>query len=92
VGNLAIWLEAIVWPLAQKVLVGLGVGWLTFEAVTVALDAVRAAVLAHLGSIQGAMLQVLSLSGCMEAVGIILGAVAARASLLILARLGKVTA
>lgn len=90
--NLAVWLAAIVWPLAQKVLLGLGVGWLTYEAVTVALNVVRASVLAQLGAISGAMLQVLSLSGCMEAVGIILGAVAARASLLVLARLGKVTA
>lgn len=90
--NLAVWLAAIVWPLAQKVLLGLGVGWLTYEAVTIALDALRASVLAHLGAISGAMLQVLTLSGCMEAVGIILGAVAARASLLVLARLGKVTA
>lgn len=91
-GSVAVWLAAIVWPLAQKVLFGLGVGWLTFEAVTVALDALRSSVLAHMGSISGAMLQVLSLSGCMEAVGITLGAVAARASLLVLARLGKVTA
>lgn len=89
--NMFVWLLAAVWPLAKQVLVSLGVGWITYEAVTALVDVLKGYVAAQIGSFNGTLLQLVSLSGCVEAVGIILGALTARAALTSMARLGKVT-
>lgn len=87
---LAAWLLAIAWPVAKKVLAGLGIGWLTYEGVTTALNAAIAAIQANWGAVTGAMLQLASLGGIPEVMGIITGALVARLAIITVARLGKV--
>lgn len=86
------WLASIVGPLAKRVLTSLGIGWITYEGVSESLDAARSAVLAAWGGLSGTVLDLLSLAGMGTALGIILGAVAARAGLAFIARLGRLTA
>jgi Protein of unknown function (DUF2523) len=87
---LAAWLLAIAWPIAKKVLAGLGIGWLTYEGVTAALNAVIGAVQANWGAVSGSILQIASLGGIPEVMGIICGALVARLAIATVARLGKV--
>lgn len=91
-GNLAAWLLALVAPFVKRALVALGIGWLTYQGLGAAMAAVQSSVIAAWGQATGDMLRMLSLVGLTEAVGIILGAIAARVSLSVVSRLGKVTA
>jgi len=89
---LAAWLFALIVPLAQKLLVGLGIGWITFEAFNFLATQLQGAVLSAWGGVGGVTLQILSLAGVPDAIGIVLGAFTAKAALAAVARLGKVTA
>lgn len=89
--NLFVFLLAAIWPLAKKVLLMLGIGWVTYEGVGLLVGQVTTEVVALWGGIPTAMLQIASLGGLPQSVGIILGAIAARASLVALSHLGKVT-
>lgn len=89
--NLAVWLLALAWPLAKKVLLALGIGWATYEGLSVLASGVSAQVISAWGQLGGTTLQLLSLGGWPQAVGILLGALTARAALLATAKLTKVT-
>lgn len=84
-------LLAAVWPLAKKVLLALGVGWLTYEGVGLVVDQVTSEVAGLWAGLPTAVVQILSIAGFPQMVGIILGALAARAALVAVGRLGKVT-
>lgn len=85
-------LLAAAWPLAKKVLLMLGIGWITYEGLTLATNAVIQSAQANWGQMTGAALQLCSLGGIPDMLGIICGALVARASLMALGKLGKVTA
>lgn len=89
--NLAAFLLSLAWPLAKKVLVALGIGWATYEGLSVLAGAVQTQVISAWGQLGGTTLQLLSLGGWPQAVGILLGALAARAALLAVGKLTKVT-
>lgn len=84
-------LLAAVWPLAKKVLVSLGIGWVTYSGLTLIVDQVKQEIVATFGQVGGATMQILTLSGIPQAVGIVLGALTAGAALLVYSRLQKVT-
>lgn len=88
--NVAVWLMSIIGPLAQRVLVSLGVGWVTYEAFGLLANQVQSAVLSSWGQVGGVTMQILSLAGVPDALGIVLGGFTAKAALMGVARLGKV--
>jgi len=88
-GNLAAWLLAMAGPLAAKVLASLGIVWLTYEVLNTLAASVQAQVIALWGGMPAAMLALANLAGLTGAVGIMLGALVARAGLVAAARLGK---
>lgn len=92
VQTLAAFLSLAVGPLAKKILAALGIGWLTYEGLALIGNQVQSAVLANWGAMPASMLQVLTLSGFTEAVGITLGAFTARIALTSFGRLGKISA
>jgi len=84
-------LAAAVWPLAKKVLAALGIGWLTFEGLSLIGNQVTGAVISSYGQIGGTTLQILSLAGITDSVGILVSAITAKVALVAVGRLGKVT-
>lgn len=71
-------LTALAAPLAKKVLTALGMGIVSYAAITAALAAVTSAITTAYGAITGDIAAILSLAGFGQAMGIILGAMAAR--------------
>jgi hypothetical protein len=88
---MALWPIAVsfVGPLAKRVLIALGIGWITYQGFTILADQVKTAVQANMGQLGGTTAQIVNYFGIMEAVGIVLGGLAARAALLAAAKLGK---
>lgn len=80
-GSLAAWLLAAVGPLAIRVLAALGITWLTYEGLDTVAGVLRDTVLSYMGSLPAAGLGLASLAGLTDAVGIALGAIAARVAL-----------
>ena len=71
-------LTALAAPLAKKVLTALGMGVVSYAAITAALAGVTSAITSAYGAITGDIAAILSLAGFGQAMGIILGAMAAR--------------
>lgn len=88
--NIAVWLLALVAPLARKVLVSLGIGWVTYESFGFLVGQLQGAVLGAWGAVGGVTFQILSLAGIPDSLGIILGGFAARAGLMAVSRLGRI--
>lgn len=84
------WLASAVGPLAKRVLSALGIGWLTFEGLGAMVDQARDAVISAWGGISANVLTVASMAGVGTAIGIVLGAIVARVTFVMLAKLGKV--
>jgi len=76
----------------KKFLQLLGIGFLSYEGVTILTNSLIAQVQAAWGGLTGSALQILSLAGVPESLGIICGALVARASLVAVGKLGKVAA
>lgn len=87
---LAVWLLALVGPLVKKVLVALGVGVISYAGLAMIGAQVQNAVLSSWGGLGGSALQIVSLAGLPEAIGITLGALNARIALIAVQRFGKV--
>jgi hypothetical protein len=90
--NVWAWVAMAIGPLAKRVLIALGIGWVSYQGAMLLFDQVKGAVLSNWGAMGGATAAIVNYFGFSEAVGIILGAIAARAALGAVARLGKVTA
>lgn len=88
--NLITFLLAAAWPIAKKVLVSLGIGWATYAGLSLIADQVKAEVIAAWGQLGQASLQILTLGGVPQALGIILGGLAAGAAFMAANRLTKV--
>lgn len=78
-------------PIAKYVLQSLGIGFITFAALTTLVNALTAHVQTAYGAMPASVAQIADLLGVGTAIGIILGAIAARAAYAALARLGKIT-
>lgn len=79
-------LSTIAGPIARKVLVGLGVGTVTFIGLTTALSAAISAAQSSYGAVAAVPAAFLAMSGCNTAIGIIVGAIVARIALMQLKR------
>ncbi len=88
--NLIAWLLAAAWPIAKKILVSLGIGWATYEGLSIVANQIKLEVIASWGQMGAATLQILTLGGVTQAVGILLSALMALATLLASAKLTKV--
>lgn len=78
----AAFLASAVGPLAKKVLIALGFGVVSYGGLAVLYSSVQSQVVSSFGQLGGATLQIISLAGFPQAVGIILSALAARVALL----------
>lgn len=88
--NIFVWLLAAVWPLAKKVLVSLGIGWATYGGLSLIAGQIKTEVIAAWGGLGQASLQILTLAGVPQALGILLGALTAAATMTAVNRLTKV--
>ena len=89
--NLFAWLLAAAWPISKKVLVMLGIGMVSYTALTTLLNAVISNAQSNWGQLTGAALQLCSLGGLPDFLGIVTGALVARASFMALGRLTKIS-
>lgn len=90
VATIASFLIAAVGPLAKRVLVALGIGTITYAGLDVAFGAAKNLVISSYGQMSGDVANLVSLAGVGQAIGIILGALAARVAMTALSHLGKV--
>lgn len=84
-------LVRILGPLAKRVLIALGIGTVTYVGLDAAFDAAKNYIIGYYGQMSGDVLQVVSLAGFGAAIGIILGAIAARIALISLSKLTKLS-
>lgn len=89
--SLLVWLMAVIGPLARKVLLSLGIGWVVFSGYKLVIDQVKSQVVSYWGAMPSDVISVLSMSGFGDAFGIVLGAFAYRAAMMAAGHLGKVT-
>lgn len=92
IGALIAWVVANSAGLVKKVLVALGLGLVTYEGFKTLMDNMVAYIQTVYGTIDAVTLQYLNYCGVGEAIGIVLGGLVARASLLALGHIGKVSA
>lgn len=86
--TLAGFLMAIVGSLAARVIFSLGIGWISYSGITLAIDEVRSFI-NEAWSVSTPILDVLLLAGMGHAVGILLAALSVRATMYGYAFLGK---
>lgn len=76
--------------IVKRALIAIGIGTVTYSGLDIAFGAARDLVISNYGQISGASAQLIALAGVGQALGIVLGALAARVGLLALSTLGKV--
>lgn len=84
-------LAAAAGPIAKHVLAALGIGLISFAALTALVDAVISHVQSNYSNIPASVAQLLDLAGFGTALGIILGGIAARAAFGAISRFGKLS-
>lgn len=89
IGALGALFTSLAGPLVIRGALALGIGTITFAGLTALASTLSGYVVSHWGEMPSAVLQYIGLTGASEAVGIVLGAVTARAAMLALPRLGK---
>lgn len=77
-------------PIAKRVLVAIGIGTITYQGLDTAFEAAKQAVISNYGQMSGNVADLVNLAGVGQAIGIILGALAARVGLVAMSHLGKV--
>lgn len=83
-------LQAAAGPIAKKVLSALGIGVVTYTALQTSFNLAKSAVVSSYGAITGEIAGILGLAGFGTAIGIVLGAMAARVTYMQLTKLAKV--
>lgn len=76
-------------PVVKRALQALGIGVVSFAAVTAAFNAAQAQMLALYGQAPASMLWIAERAGFSSALGILLGAVAAKLGLSVISKLGR---
>lgn len=84
-------LAAAAGPIVKHVLAALGIGLISFAALTALVDAVISHVQSNYSNIPASVAQLLDLAGFGTALGIILGGIAARAAFGAISRFGKLS-
>lgn len=80
------------WPIVKKVLIQLGIGVVSYEALSVLGNQVVQLVQSYWAGLPTVVLQILSITGFSEAVGITLAALVARISFVAVGKIGRVAA
>lgn len=91
-GNLAAFLLGMVTPLVRRALVALGLGVVTYAGLAAVASSVSSAVQSNYGQLSGLALELLNMIGAGQAIGIILGAIAARAAFAAVGRISVMSA
>lgn len=89
--TLASFLLSIVGTLAARVLLSLGIGWISYAGVASALNAVRGHIVLA-WSVSSPVFELMYMAGMGQAVGILLAAFSIRAAFFGISKLAKVTA
>lgn len=84
--NLATWLAAIAGPIAWRVMAALGLGVVSMVGISEALELGLSTAQTYWGQFGGTAAELVALSGVGGAIGILAGAITARASLIMLKR------
>ncbi len=87
--NLAGFLMAIAGPLARKVMLALGIGFLTFQGVDAAVSGALNAAKSAFGGLTGDIAQLIAISGINWAMGIIAGSITAGVTMMVFSRMAK---
>lgn len=87
---LGAFLSASVGSLAKKALLALGLGTVTYAGLQAAFDAAKTQVINSYGLMPANALAIADLAGVGQAIGIMLGAMAARVGMVALSKIGKV--
>ena len=90
--NFGVFLLALVGPLARRVLLSLGLGVISYAGLALIAEQVKTAVIDNYGALSGNVLDLLNLLGAGQAIGIVLGAIIARAAFAAIARIGVMSA
>lgn len=89
---LASFLMGIVGALATRVLTALGIGWVSYAGISALAAQVVQQIQTYWGQGSIEVVNLLEMAGFGQAIGIMLGAIVARATLGAIARLGKLAA
>lgn len=87
--GIAAWLMALMTPLAKQVLVGLGFGIVTYAGVDAAFSTIITMMQAQMGSAVPEYMVYMKMSGIVEAMGLILSALAFKISIMQMSKLVK---
>jgi len=87
--NLAMWVVAMVGPMAFKLLTYLGIGLATIVGAQEAFDGLKGAMIGYMGGMPSAVVAIAGLAGFPTAIGIVWGAFNARLALWISLASGK---
>jgi len=86
--NFGVFLVALAGPIARRVLLSLGLGVVSYAGLALIAEQVKPAVVDNYGALSGNVLDLLNLLGAGQAIGIVLGAIIARAAFAAIARIG----
>ena len=86
--NFGVFLVALAGPIARRVLLSLGLGGVRYAGLALIAEQVKTAVVDNYGALSGNVLDLLNLLGAGQAIGIVLGAIIARAAFAAIARIG----
>jgi len=86
--NFGGFLVALAGPIARRVLLSLGLGVVSYAGLALIAEQVKTAVVDNYGALSGNVLDLLNLLGAGQAIGIVLGAIIARAAFAAIARIG----
>lgn len=84
------WLLAMAWPIAKKILVALGIGIVTYGGLQAVGAQINNSIVSSWGALGGYTLNILSLAGIPDCIGILLGALNARIALIAVGKIGRV--
>lgn len=87
---LGAFLSASIVPLVKKVMFAFGLGTITYAGLQTAFSAAQTQIIAHYGAMSAGTLQLADLAGVGQAIGIMLGAMAARVGMVALSKIGRV--
>lgn len=90
VATIAAFFAGSIGALVKRALVAIGIGTVTYAGLDTAFAAARDLVVSNYGAMTGDVADLVSLAGVGQAIGIILGAMAARVGMTALSTLGKV--
>lgn len=88
--SVGLYLASVATPIAQRVLAGLGMGVVTYVGLSAVMSQIQSGVLSNWALLPPVASQLLALSGVPQAIGIMLGGLAARFSMLQLKSLSMI--